>query len=202
MAIPKKTVSQTSRMAAGPQYGVAKKAGSPTFGNTTQRPAGRIPARAVGTFVPKLTRAAFEKFGFSTAALLTDWPTIVGPKLALSTVPDRIKWPRSVEQDAMDGSSGPRRGATLAIFVDPARALDVQYQAAMIIDRINAYFGYRAVAELRIQQAVVAREPEPVSPRTQLVAPRSADPALATIADDGLRAALERLEASVYARNY
>ena len=36
-------------------------------------------AKAVGSFVPQLTRKAFEKYGFSTATLLTDWAVIVGP---------------------------------------------------------------------------------------------------------------------------
>jgi hypothetical protein len=204
MAFQKKTVNQGTPMAQGPQPSLApsaKKAPWAAFGHSTPRSPGRGPARAVGTFVPKLTRTAFEKFGFSTAALLTDWPTIVGPKLASSTVPDRIKWPRSVEQDAMDGTSGPRRGATLSLFVDPARALDVQYQSALIIDRINAYFGYRAVAQLRIQQMPIAQAREPERPPVQTAPPRPADPGLAHIPDEGLRAALGRLEASVLARN-
>ena len=49
--------------------------------------------------------------------------------------------------------SGARPGATLILRVDPARALDVEYKARQIIERINAYFGYRAIAELRILQA-------------------------------------------------
>ena len=36
--------------------------------------------------------------------------------------------------------------------VEPARALDIQYKSRLLIDRINAYFGYRAVAEIRLIQ--------------------------------------------------
>ena len=35
--------------------------------------------------MPSLTRKAFERFGFSTAALLMDWPRIVGTDLARCT---------------------------------------------------------------------------------------------------------------------
>ena len=38
-------------------------------------------ARSV-RMVPKITRKVFEKFGFSTATLLTDWAVIVGADLA------------------------------------------------------------------------------------------------------------------------
>jgi hypothetical protein len=209
MAAPKKTVHQAPRVANTPPQ-TALSAALRAFGSTSkgakQRANGRGPARAVGSFVPKLTQTAFEKFGFSTAALLTDWPTIVGPKLAQYTVPDRIKWPRGVEHhdgELTNGptTSGPRRGATLCILVEPARALDVQYQGALIIDRINSYFGYRAIAELRLQQECVAHVPDLAPPIRKPVPLLPPDPVLSAIPDDSLRAALQRLEASVMSRS-
>jgi hypothetical protein len=204
MAAPKKTVHQAPRVANAPPQ-TALSAALRAFGSTSkgakQRANGRGPARAVGSFVPKLTQTAFEKFGFSMAALLTDWPTIVGPKLAQYTVPDRIKWPRGVEHHDGEPASGPRRGATLCILVEPARALDVQYQGALIIDRINSYFGYRAIAELRLQQECVAHVPELAPPVRKPVPVLPPDPVLSTIPDDGLRSALQRLEASVMSRS-
>ena len=112
-----------------------------------------VSARAVGSFVPRLTKKAMEKFGFSTAALLTDWAAIVGSDLARYTRPHKLKWPRAVETygDTPAEQAG-RPGATLYLQVDAARALDVQYKGRQIIDRINAYFGYRAIADLRIEQ--------------------------------------------------
>ena len=195
MAQPQKTVQQP--------VSVAKKR-QPALGYTphtpvTARPAQRIAARSVGTFVPKLTRTAFEKFGFSTAALLTDWAQIVGPQLAQTTTPDRIRWPKTVEQDMSDGRTGQRSGATLHLSVDPARALDVQYKTGLIIDRINSYFGYRAVADLRIVQARVAMTPPPPV-RTRAPVAVAPDPILKSITDDGLRAALERMQQGMMAR--
>ena len=58
-----------------------------------------------------------------------------------------------------------RPGATLVLRVDGARALDVQYKARQIIERINAYFGYAAVAELRIVQAPMRQLPPARPPR-------------------------------------
>lgn len=195
MAQPQKTVQHA--------VSVAKKR-QPAFGQTphaavTVRPAQRIAARSIGTFVPKLTRTAFEKFGFSTAALLTDWAQIVGPQLAQTTTPDRIRWPKSVEQDMAGGRTGARSGATLQLSVDPARALDVQYKTSLIIDRINSYFGYRAVADLRIVQARIAMTPQPVAGPRPAVAV-TPDPVLKSIADDNLRAALERMQQGMMAR--
>ena len=167
-------------------------------------------AKSVGSFVPKLTGKAFEKYGFSTATLLTDWPMIIGAELAAYTQPERLKWPRNVDAytETPDTDRG-RPGATLVLRVDGARALDVQYRGAQIIDRINAYFGYRAVTELRFIQAPV----EPPTPRQRSRAPAqvpspapASHPAVqkpatepATVVDelDPLEAALGRLEESV-----
>lgn len=116
-----------------------------------------VPAKTVGSFVPSLTRKAFEKFGFSTATLLTDWARIVGADLAAFTVPDKLKWPRGPESGGAEDDDGARRAATLMLRVDPARALDVEYRARQIADRINGYFGYRAVETIRLVQAPVER---------------------------------------------
>ena len=159
------------------------------------------PARAVGAYLPKLTRKAFETFGFSTATLLTDWSTIVGDQVAGYAVPERIKWPRGVGGASEDGEpEGGRGGAVLVLCVDPARALDVEYKGQQILERINAYFGYRAVAELRLLQAPVtaAAKPAPATGR-QHVAPCEA-PELAGIADERLRGALQRLKQGLMER--
>lgn len=161
---------------------------------------GRVSARSVGMFVPKLTRTAFEKFGFSTVALITDWAQIVGPTLAQTTTPDRIRWPKTVGQDAVGGRTGPRAGATLHLSVEPARALDVQYKSQLIIDRINAYFGYRAVADLRIVQASVMATAVAPAAKSRAQQPVALDPVVGTIADDGLRAALERMQQGMISR--
>ena len=56
---------------------------------------------AAGSFVPQLTRKAFEKFGFSAATLIMDWPTIVGGEIAYYTQPERLKWPRVADEASL-----------------------------------------------------------------------------------------------------
>jgi hypothetical protein len=156
--------------------------------------------KAVGSFVPRLTRKAFEKYGFSAATLITDWPAIAGRELAAYAVPERLKWPRGVEQapdEAVEAGKG-RPGATLILRVDGGRALDVQHNAAQIIERINAYFGYSAIKELRIVQAPLhdCREPPRTASRPATL-PLTQE--VAHVADPALRDALARLGAGVRA---
>lgn len=151
-----------------------------------------VPARAVGAYLPKLTRKAFETFGFSTATLLTEWGTIVGDPLSRYAVPEKIKWPRAAGRtENEDADPTGRSGATLVLRVDPARALDIEYKAQQILERINAYFGYRAVAELRLLQAPLTATVPPPAP---LCTASCEAPELSGIADDRLRGALHRLK--------
>jgi hypothetical protein len=169
----------------------------------TAPPPGRgyLAARTVGAFVPKLTRKAFEKYGFSAATLLTDWPAIVGEEFAAYTAPERLKWPRaaSIPKDA-DTAQDSRMGAVLVIRVDPARALDAEYRGRQIVERINGYFGYRAIAELRLLQAPLGKSGRAKVPEPAMAPPPCAAPELASIADEKLRAALTKLKSGLMAR--
>ncbi|MGE0024229.1 MAG: DUF721 domain-containing protein [Hyphomicrobium sp.] len=149
-------------------------------------------AKTVGSFVPTLTRKAFEKFGFSTATLITDWARIAGADLAACTAPEKLKWPRGGEGVVSEDDEAERRGATLILRVDPARALDVEYKTRQITDRINAYFGYRAIETIRLVQAPLER--------AALSAPATQPQKREAAGDDPLLAALARLEQGVRRR--
>ncbi len=161
-----------------------------------------VPGKAVGAFIPGLTRKAFEKFGFSTASLIMDWPRIAGADLALWTVPERVKWPKNGDGSVPPDDEGQRPGATLVLRVDPARALDVEYRARQIVERINSYFGYRAIAELRLLQAPLPshamthhRTPPVPAPARPAEQPRQDAPV--AFGDDPLGQALSRLQAGI-----
>ncbi len=148
--------------------------------------------KAVGSFVPKLARKAFEKFGFAAAAVLTDWREIVGPEIAACTAPERLRWPKPADGDAAT-PAGPRSGATLLLRVEPSRALDVQYKTVQIVERINAYFGYRAVTDIRLIQA-----PLSVARPNQIPVKRSLPAAPLLGAKAVLKASLAKVDAGAF----
>lgn len=132
-----------------------------------------------------LTKAAFEKHGFQSADLLSHWPDIVGTETAALCTPDRISWTR-----ATGNSNGP--AGTLTLKSAPGRALDIQYRAETIRERINAYLGHAAIAKIKVipGQSPPAAVPPPA---TAAPAPEPSPPALEAIADDALKQALSRL---------
>ena len=79
-------------------------------------------------------------------------------ELAAVSAPERIRWPRGAGEEAQ------KQGGTLVIRAAPGRALELQYEASRIISRINSFFGYGAVAEIKVMQAVEPAKPPPDTP--------------------------------------
>ena len=96
-----------------------------------------------------------RKRGLARAELISWWPDIVGVTYATCTTPERIRWPR-------DGGA-----AVLFVRCDPAVALQFSYEADRVRERLNSYFGYPAVASVRIVQRQVGKAPNDRPPRSE-----------------------------------
>lgn len=152
-----------------------------------------VRAKSVGEFVPALMKPAFEKYGFPAAAILTDWAAIAGTELAAFTAPERLKWPRKASSDTDSGG----QGATLILRVDGPRALEVEHLRPRLIERINASFGYRAVADIRVLQAPLIRRD---APKTRPMPPQPVSMAVfADLKEDRVKEALARIAAGIEA---
>ncbi len=141
----------------------------------------------------RVTKPVFGKHGFASGALVVDWPAIVGSAVAAHTLPLRIRFS---PQDRSDG--------TLEIKVSSsAFATEIQHLEPLILDRINGYFGWKAVARLKLRHGPLpkrdkAGKPLPPEPAPEAAARLSA--VLDKVEDPGLREALERLGKYVAAR--
>ena len=146
--------------------------------------------RSVGVSVEKLMKPIFGARGFGAGAVITDWEKIVGPVLARATVPERIAY-----------AQGERSEGTLHLRVGTSSlALELQHLEPQMIERINAHFGYRAVAKVRLIQGPVKRVETPkVKPRPALAPEKRAalERRLDRIEDPDLKAALRNLGESV-----
>ena len=102
--------------------------------------------RAIASFVGKSARAALVKRGFAQADILAKWTSIVGPNLANCSSPEKLNYSRHTNKDA-----------TLRIRVAPGWAPEFQHFEPLIIERINSFFGYRAVLRLQLIQAPIQK---------------------------------------------
>lgn len=136
-------------------------------------------AQTVGRSLNKIVRRAFGRQGFAEPGVLLRWPEIVGETLARFSLPERLAFPQ-----------GERSQGTLHLKVDGQFALELQHLEPLIIERINAFFGYGAVARIAILQAPIPERHLPPVRKRAKPATSEADPMLE---GDDLDAALRRL---------
>ena len=146
-------------------------------------------SRAVAELLPAVGGAAFRRFGFVQSAIVSRWPEIVGEKWASASAPESIRFP-----------PGQKSEGVLTLTVRGAHAPMMQHIAPEIVERVNRFFGYSAVARLTIRQGEVARCRTPAAPPPSLrPVPAELGEGLKGIADPELRAVLESLAAGVAA---
>ena len=143
-------------------------------------------SRQVAELLPAVGGAAFKRFGFVQSSIVSRWPEIVGERFAQASAPESIRFPPGSRQDGV-----------LTVTVRGAHAPMMQHVAPELIERVNRFFGYAAVARIQIRQGDVAR----AMPRVERARPAPAPPELGeglkAIADPELRAVLESLAAGV-----
>ena len=146
-------------------------------------------ARSIAELMPVIGRTAFRRFGFIQSSVVTRWVEIVGPRHARVCSPEAIRFPPGEKNDGI-----------LQLVVVPAHAPIIQHVVPEIIERVNRFFGYNAVAKVKLRQGEVKPPPE----REAKAAPPSLKPvpvelgdSLRDIGDPELRAVLESLARSL-----
>lgn len=153
------------------------------------KPARTYP-RPLADLINRCLGEAFARQGFASADIVTHWPDIVGPEIAAHAEPIRQRWPRG-------GDEAPEP-ATLVLRVEGPAAIEIQHLSGVIVERVNRFFGWRAIDRIAIRQAPLARRARsrparaPSAEATARVAAGLPD-----IADADLRAALARLGAAI-----
>ena len=96
-----------------------------------------------------ITKPILGKYGFAGIDILTNWEEIVGADLARGIKPQKLSF---------DGLK--RTDGTLHVLsAGGAFAMLLEHQKNRVIDRINTFFGYPAVAHIKIQQGAFKLSP-------------------------------------------
>jgi len=139
-------------------------------------------------------RRAGESRGFSEIRLLTHWADVVGEEIAAIARPVKVGY----------GRRG--LGATLTLLTKGAHAPILQMQLPRIRERVNSVYGYAAISRIHVTQTSPAgfaekaepfTPPEPALSETETAQLRQS---VASVADEGLKSALERLGQNVMTR--
>lgn len=155
--------------------------------------------RQAGAELRKGLADAAGRRGFAEPEILLRWTEIVGAALAPHCRPVKVVYGRS-----------PALGATLVIEATGARATEIEHLGPRMIERINGYYGYRAISRLRVTQAAgcatgfaedgaaFAGKPEDGEPPAEAAARAAA--LTKDIRDPALRAVLTRLGGHILGR--
>jgi hypothetical protein len=133
--------------------------------------------------------------GFAASDIIVAWSDIVGERLANFTQPLRVEWPRGTAARDRDRPEP----ATIVVRVESAFALEMQHLAPVVIERVNAHYGWRCIGRIVLKQGPVKRAaPTPVpQPALSEQDRLRVNEAVQGVDDEALRGALERLGESV-----
>ncbi|MBB6254738.1 DUF721 domain-containing protein [Nitrospirillum iridis] len=150
--------------------------------------------RPIGRHLNAIAGKALGPHGPAFATLLAEWDAIVGPRLASVALPLKLQFPKGRQDDAV-----------LHLGVAGPAALFIQHEEPQILQRLNGFFGFRAVARLKLFQAPPATNrrnrdrPAPVPRRLSAGEAAALENQTGGVADEGLREALASLGRAIMA---
>jgi hypothetical protein len=134
--------------------------------------------------------------GFASGAIVAEWPAIVGEHMAARSIPEKVIHSR----DTRDKNAG---GTLRLCVASGGVATEFQHLEPLLLDRINTYFGYRAIARIQYVHRPLPLKAAPRPPASRPLTPeeeRRLAESLAGIEDPELRRSLDGLGRAILGR--
>jgi hypothetical protein len=97
-----------------------------------------IPQR-LGFYTQKVVKPVFKARGLMEGKIITHWSQIVGESFSRLALAEKITFPK-----------GKKTEGTLHLSVTSASAFLLQYAQDLILERVNTFFGYKALSKLKM----------------------------------------------------
>ena len=149
--------------------------------------------KRIGSFLPQLIQPVFKKGNALQAKIFLDWQYIVGEPYSAICWPDKIQFPQSKKDNAV----------LYVMTYSGGSALQMSYVERMMLDKINTYFGFKAIHKIVFLQQLPAEHPSNQSIETiNLPSMAVVDPiCLGTVEDLKLRACLRSFYQALMSKN-
>ena len=95
--------------------------------------------RPFGSTLPRGVKGILRKSGYNYSEIISKWNILVGKNIS------DCSYPKSIKMTKGDTN------ATLMLGVKRGNEITVEYSKKEIINKINSYFGYRLINEIRLQ---------------------------------------------------
>ena len=104
--------------------------------------------QSVGRAVSGLAKRALDKRGFVDASIVNEWPTIAGTLIGGNSLPEKISFPRDR-----------KKPGTLHLRLENgALSTEVMHFEPVLLERLNRFFGFRAVGRIKIIQGPLPKD--------------------------------------------
>ena len=95
--------------------------------------------RPFGNTLPRGVKGILKKNGYNYSEIIGKWNMLVGKDIASCSYPKSIKMKKG-------DSNG-----TLILAIKRGDEINIEYSKSEIINKINSYFGYKLINEIKIQ---------------------------------------------------
>ena len=97
--------------------------------------------RSFGSTLPRGVKGILKKNGYNYSEIVNKWSMLIGKKISDCTYPKSIKM-----------KNGNANG-TLLLSVKRGNEINIEYSKKEIINKINSYFGYQLIKEIKLQSS-------------------------------------------------
>ena len=95
--------------------------------------------RQFGNTLPRGVKGILKKNGYNYSEIINKWNILVGKNISNCSYPKSIKM-----------TQGDKSGI-LILAVERGNEINIEYSKKTIIDKINSYFGYKLIDEIKLQ---------------------------------------------------
>ena len=95
--------------------------------------------RPLSSTLPPKIKKVLKKNGFNLSSIVDNWTNIVGSDISNNCYPINVK------------AQGNTKEVTLIINVIHGKEIDIEYNRKNIIDKVNSYFGYMFINNVKIK---------------------------------------------------
>ena len=95
--------------------------------------------RSFGNTLPRSVKVILKKNGYNYSEIISKWNSLVGKDISNCCIPKSIKMSRE------------NKNGTLILYVERGNEIIAEYSKKEIINKINSYFGYKLIDQIRLQ---------------------------------------------------
>ena len=100
-----------------------------------------FPTKQLSWYISKVSKPFFNRQGFVKSYIIDNWKEIVGEEYYKNSIPEKLRMQRG--------------GGILTIATDGATSTEMEYIKTDIMQKINDYYGYRAVNRIRFRNSII-----------------------------------------------